>query len=241
MPTLFISDLHLAAERPQISALFVRFLETQARQANAVYILGDLFEVWFGDDMILPDYQPAIAAMKALTDSGVPLYLMHGNRDFFMGEHLMQLCGATLVDDPTVIDLDGIPTLLMHGDTLCTDDLEYMKFRAMVRNPQWQQDVLSKSPEERLALAKKFRDLSKAETSNKAEDIMDVNQAEVERMFAAYPVQRLIHGHTHRPAIHDLNINDQNVQRIVLGDWCAQGSVLICEDGQCRLETFRNL
>ena len=236
MTALFISDLHLAANRPEISTLFVHFLETRARQAKALYILGDLFEVWFGDDMILPDYHPAIAAMKALSDSGVPLYLMHGNRDFFMGEKLMQLCGATLLDDPAVIDLDGVPTLLMHGDTLCTDDVEYMKFRAMVRNPQWQAEVLSKSPEERLALAKKFRDMSKAETSNKAEDIMDVNQAEVERMFSTHPVQRLIHGHTHRPAIHDLNLNGQSVQRIVLGDWYAQGSVLVCEDGQCQLE-----
>jgi len=238
VPTLFISDLHLAADRPQINALFIRFLETQARQAKAVYILGDLFEVWLGDDMILPDYQPAIAAMKALSDSGVPLYLMHGNRDFFMGEHLMQLCGAKLLDDPTVIDLDGIPTLLMHGDTLCTDDVEYMKFRAMVRNPDWQKEVLAKSPEQRLALAKQFRERSKAETSNKAEDIMDVNQTEVERMFSIHPVQRLIHGHTHRPNIHSFNLNNQPRQRIVLGDWYTQGSVLICENGQCQLETF---
>ncbi len=236
MTTLFISDLHLAADRPEINALFIRFLETQARQAKALYILGDLFEVWFGDDMILPDYQPAITAMKALSDSGVPLYLMHGNRDFFMGETLMQLCGATLLDDPAVIDLEGIPTLLMHGDTLCTDDVEYMKFRAMVRNPQWQAGVLAKSPEERLALAKQFRDMSKAETSNKANDIMDVNQTEVERMFSTQPVQRLIHGHTHRPAIHEFEVNGENVKRIVLGDWYTQGSVLVCESGQCQLQ-----
>jgi len=236
--TLFISDLHLAADRPQINALFIRFLETQARQAEAVYILGDLFEVWLGDDMILPDYQPAIAAMKALTDSGVALYIMHGNRDFFMADTLMQACGATLLNDPAVIDLDGIPTLLMHGDTLCTDDLEYIKFRAMVRNPQWQKEVLEKSPEERLALAKQFRDMSKAETGNKTESIMDVNQMEVERRFNTQPIRRIIHGHTHRPAIHDLKIKDQSVQRIVLGDWYAQGSVLVCENGQCQLETL---
>jgi len=236
VPNLFVSDLHLAADRPETTRLFIRFLETQARQARAVYVLGDLFEVWLGDDMILPDYQPAIAAMKALSDSGVPLFLMHGNRDFFMGEHLMQLCGATLLDDPTEIDLDGMPTLLMHGDTLCTDDLEYMKFRAMVRNPQWQNQVLAKSPAERLALAKQFREVSKTETGNKAENIMDVNQAEVERMFSAHSVKQLIHGHTHRPAIHELKINNQNVQRIVLGDWDAQGSVLVCENGQCVLE-----
>ena len=236
MPSLFVSDLHLAADRPETTRLFIRFLETRARQARAVYILGDLFEVWLGDDMILPDYQPAIAAMKALTDSGVPLFLMHGNRDFFMGQQLMQLCGATLLDDPSKIDLDGIPTLLMHGDTLCTDDLEYMKFRAMVRNPQWQNEVLAKSPTERLALAKQFREISKTETGNKAENIMDVNPTEVERMFSTHAVKRLIHGHTHRPAVHELEINNQNVQRIVLGDWYAQGSVLVCENGQCVLE-----
>jgi len=176
--------------------------------------------------------------MKALTDSGVSLYIMHGNRDFFMSKTLMQLCGATLLEDPAVINLDGIPTLLMHGDTLCTDDLEYIKFRAMVRNPQWQQEVLAKSPEQRLALAKQFREMSKAETGNKAGDIMDVNQMEVERMFNSHPIQRIIHGHTHRPAIHDLNVNGQNVQRIVLGDWYTQGSVLVCEHGQCQLETL---
>jgi len=236
--SLFISDLHLAKDRPETSARFVRFLETQARQAGAVYILGDLFEVWLGDDMILPDYQAAIRAMKALSDSGVALYLMHGNRDFFMGEHLMQLCGATLLDDPTVIELDGIPSLLLHGDTLCIDDLEYMKFRAMVRNPQWQNEVLAKSPEQRLALAKQFRDISKTETGNKRKDIMDVNQAEVERMFSEYKVQRLIHGHTHRPAIHDFELNGQPVQRMVLGDWSTQGSVLVCKNSQCQLETL---
>ncbi len=236
MSSLFVSDLHLAADRPETTRLFIRFLETQARQAKALYILGDLFEVWLGDDMILPDYQPAIAAMKALSDSGVSLFLMHGNRDFFMGEQLMQLCGATLLDDPTEIKLDGIPTLLMHGDTLCSDDLEYMKFRAMVRNPQWQNEVLAKSPAERLALAKQFREISKTETGNKAENIMDVNQAEVERMFSAHSVKRLIHGHTHRPAIHELKINNQNVLRVVLGDWYTQGSVLVCENGQCVLE-----
>lgn len=238
MSSLFVSDLHLAAERPETSALFVRFLEGRARQADALYVLGDLFEVWLGDDMILPDYQAAIRAMKALSDSGVALYLMHGNRDFFMGERLTQLCGATLLDDPTVIELDGIPSLLLHGDTLCTDDLEYIKFRAMVRNPQWQNEVLAKSPEQRLALAKQFRDISKTETGNKNEDIMDVNQAEVERMFSEHRVERLIHGHTHRPAIHDFELNGQPVQRMVLGDWSAQGSVLVCKNSQCQLETL---
>ncbi|HEB55945.1 MAG TPA: UDP-2,3-diacylglucosamine diphosphatase [Gammaproteobacteria bacterium] len=237
MSNLFVSDLHLATDRPETSALFIRFLETRARQAEALYILGDLFEFWLGDDMILPDYHPVIRAMKALSDSGVMLYIMHGNRDFLMGEQLMQLCGATLLNDPVVIELDSIPSLLLHGDTLCTDDVEYMKFRAMVRNPLWQNEVLAKSPEQRLALAKQFREFSKTETGSKSQKIMDVNQAEVERMFSEQLVTRLIHGHTHRPAIHDFELNGQPVQRIVLGDWYTQGSVLVCENGQCVLET----
>ena len=238
MRKLFISDLHLSAERPAITEDFVRFLQGRAREAQALYILGDLFEVWLGDDMILPDYQPAIAAMKALSDSGVALHIMHGNRDFFMGERLMQLCGASLLADPAVIDMDGIPTLLMHGDTLCTDDVEYMKFRAMVRNPDWQREVLAKSPEQRLALAKQFRDISRNETGNKAEAIMDVNQAEVERVMRQHRVTRLIHGHTHRPARHEFELDGQPVQRLVLGDWYEQGSMLVCENGQCRAESL---
>ncbi|VAX13219.1 UDP-2,3-diacylglucosamine diphosphatase [hydrothermal vent metagenome] len=237
MTSLFVSDLHLATDRPKTRALFLRFLETRARQADALYILGDLFEVWLGDDMILPDYQPVIQAMKALSHSGVALNLMHGNRDFFMGKRLAQLCGATLLDDPVVIELDGIASLLLHGDTLCIDDVDYMKFRSMVRNPQWQKEVLAKSPEQRLALARQFREISKTETGSKSEAIMDVNQTEVERMFSEYEVARLIHGHTHRPAIHDFEVDGQPVQRIVLGDWYTQGSVLVCEKGHCALET----
>jgi len=236
MTTLFISDLHLSNERPQTSELFIHFLQHQALDADALYILGDLFEVWLGDDMILPDYQPAIDAMKKLSDSGVPLYFMHGNRDFLLGETFAALTGATLLDDPSVIDLYGQPTLLLHGDTLCTDDTAYQEFRTMVRNPQWQAEMLAKTPQERLALAKQYREISQTETGNKTQDIMDVNQQTLEQLMREKTINKMIHGHTHRPAIHDFEIDNNAAQRIVLGDWYLQGSVLVCDATGCSLE-----
>jgi UDP-2,3-diacylglucosamine hydrolase len=236
MATLFISDLHLSAERPDITALFIQFLNNDARQAEALYILGDLFEAWLGDDMVLPEYADAIASMKALHDSGVQLFIMHGNRDFLLGETFTAMSGATLLDDPSIIDLYGKPTLLLHGDTLCTDDVAYQQFRAMVRNPVWQQELLARTPAERLALAKQYREMSQTETGNKAEDIMDVNQQAVEQVMRDKGIYHMIHGHTHRPAIHELAINNQAAQRIVLGDWYEQGSVLRCDENGCELQ-----
>ena len=239
MATLFISDLHLSAERPDITALFIRFLNNEARQAEALYILGDLFEAWLGDDMVLPEYVDAIAAMKALSDSGVPVFIMHGNRDFLLGEKFTAMSGTTLLDDPSRIDLYGAPTLLLHGDTLCTDDVKYQKFRAMVRNPAWQQQMLALSPQERLKLAKEYREMSQAETGNKAEDIMDVNQHTLEQVMQTEGIYRMIHGHTHRPAIHEFKIDSQAAQRIVLGDWYEQGSVLVCDESGCELQGLK--
>ncbi len=239
MATLFISDLHLSADRPDITALFIHFLKHEARQAEALYILGDLFEAWLGDDMVLPEYTEAIASMKALSDSGVPVYIMHGNRDFLLGETFTEMSGTTLLDDPTVINLYGHATLLLHGDTLCTDDVRYQQFRAMVRDPAWQQEILSHSPAERLALAKQYRELSQTETGNKAEDIMDVNQQAVEQTMQEKAIYRMIHGHTHRPAIHEFAIDNQSAQRIVLGDWYEQGSVLRCDKTGCELQGLR--
>ena len=240
MATLFISDLHLSAERPDITALFIRFLNNEARQAEALYILGDLFEAWLGDDMVLPEYTDAIAAMKALSNSGVPVFIMHGNRDFLLGEKFTEMSGASLLEDPTHIDLYGKPTLLLHGDTLCTDDVEYQKFRTMVRNPAWQQQMLALSPQERLKLAKEYREMSQAETGNKAEDIMDVNQQTLEQMMQSKGIYHMIHGHTHRPAIHDLKIDTQPAKRIVLGDWYEQGSVLVCDENGCKLQGLKS-
>ena len=238
MSTLFISDLHLSDERASITELFVNFLEQRASKADALYILGDLFEVWLGDDFILPGYQQSIAKMKQLTNAGVPIFVMHGNRDFLITEQFAELSGATLIEDPTVIDLYGIPTMLMHGDTLCIDDVEYQKFRSMVRDPDFKADFLAKPIEERLAVAAKFREASKAETASKAMDIMDVNQQAVERAMLEHNVSRFIHGHTHRPAIHDFSVENIDMKRIVLGDWYEQGSVLVCDESGCQLESI---
>ena len=233
-PILFISDLHLDESRPAVTRLFFRFLRERAARAEALYILGDFFEAWIGDDAVPPDH-PVIAALRALTDSGVPLYVMRGNRDFLLGERFAQMTGAMLLADPTVIDLQGIPTLLMHGDSLCTDDAEYQQFRAMVHNPQWQAQFLAKAIPERIAMAKQARQESMSRNSALAEEIMDVNDDAVRAAMEKQGVRRLIHGHTHRPKVHNLETRDGKAQRIVLGDWYDQGSLLRCEDGECEL------
>ncbi len=226
MPTLFISDLHLSQERPEIAALLLTFLQQHAVNAEAVYILGDLFEVWLGDDMILPEYQSAIEQIHVLADTGVPVYIMYGNRDFLMREQFEKLSGAKLIYEPYIIDLYGTKTLLLHGDTLCTDDVEYQKFRTMVRNPLWQDEMLAKPPAERLAMAKKLREISKTETAQKENDIMDVNQDAVLQEMRKHKVVNLIHGHTHRPDTHDFEIDGAKASRIVLADWYKTGSYL---------------
>lgn len=235
MATLFISDLHLSAERPDITRLFIDFLHNRAIRAKALYILGDLFEVWLGDDMVLPEYRPAIEAMAELSQQ-VPLYVMYGNRDFLMRDEFCRQSGATLLDEPTIIDLYGTPTLLLHGDILCTDDLPYQEFRRMVRDPQWQEALLAKSPEERLTLARQYRETSKLETGSKDEAIMDVNEQTVKQTLREQNVLQMIHGHTHRPAIHEFELDGQPARRIVLGDWHEQGSVLVCDENGCQLE-----
>ncbi len=238
MTTLFISDLHLSDQRPAITEAFIGFLESEARGAEALYILGDLFEAWLGDDMVLPEYARAIEAMHRLADAGVPLFVMHGNRDFLLGADFAAMSGAQLLPESTVIDLHGTSTLLLHGDTLCTDDVEYQKFRAMVRNPAWQAEVLARSPEERLTLARQFREMSMTEMQGKSEAIMDVNAKAVAAAFREAGVRQMIHGHTHRPAIHDLEIDGEPARRIVLGDWYDQGSVLECDAEGCRLRSL---
>ncbi|MFK5913774.1 MAG: UDP-2,3-diacylglucosamine diphosphatase [Woeseiaceae bacterium] len=238
MSTLFISDLHLSDERKSITELFLSFLDERASKADALYILGDLFEVWPGDDMIQPDYTTSISKMKELADNGLPLFVMQGNRDFLMAEIFAKISGATLIQDPKIIDLYGTPTLLMHGDTLCTDDVDYQKFRKMVRNSEWKKDFFAKSNDERLAMTGKYRKISKEETAKKSMDIMDVNQAAVESTMLEHDVQQLIHGHTHRPAIHDFSVANKNMKRIVLGDWFTNGSVLVCDENGCQLETL---
>ena len=238
MKTLFISDLHLSQERPAITALFLRFLQDVAPQAQALYILGDLFEAWLGDDMVLPEYQSAITAIKTLSMQGVPIYVMYGNRDFLMREAFEQMSGATLIHEPYIIQLNGQATLLLHGDTLCTDDVAYQQFRTMVRNPQWQDALLAKTPEQRLALAREYRAMSQTEMAKKDEAIMDVNPDTVLATLRQNKVRHLIHGHTHRPGFHHFELDGQPAQRIVLGDWYEHGNYLVCEGEQCRLEDF---
>lgn len=219
MTTLFISDLHLDETRPDITRAFFNFLHNTAIQAKSLYILGDFFESWIGDDDSSELIRSVKSELKALTEHGVLLYFMHGNRDFLVGEAFCAEVGATLLADPTVISLIGEQTLLMHGDSLCTDDQEYMQFRKMARDPVWQQDALSKPLIERRAIAKHMRTVSGETNSNKAEDIMDVNASAVIAALQEYTCTRLIHGHTHRPHRHQLSIDGQQVERIVLGDW----------------------
>ncbi|HZQ60355.1 MAG TPA: UDP-2,3-diacylglucosamine diphosphatase [Casimicrobiaceae bacterium] len=224
--TLFISDLHLDDARPHIVDEFCRFLAGEARGAEALYILGDLFESWIGDDDDAPLAARIAAALRSLSDSGVPIHFMHGNRDFLLGEAYARRAGMRLLNDPSIVEIAGERTLLMHGDTLCTDDVDYQKFRMLVRNPEWQRQFLGKPLAERRAFAAQARGESRRQTAAKQAEIMDVNPEAVARALREHGVRRLIHGHTHRPAVHRFDIDGQGVERIVLGDWYDQGSVL---------------
>jgi UDP-2,3-diacylglucosamine hydrolase len=235
MATLFVSDLHLQGDRTPADGLFRRFLGGPAIAAEALYILGDLFEAWLGDDLVLPEYQGILAALRQLTDSGVPVYVMHGNRDFLLGTEFARRTGCTLLADPAVIDLYGRPTLLMHGDLLCSDDLPYQEMRRQIREPRWLAGFMAKPPAERIAFARQLRDTSKEETGRKADYLMDVNAETVAAYMQQHRVGRLIHGHTHRPALHTL---PDGSQRLVLGAWEDHGSVLRCDGQGCRLEQY---
>lgn len=225
-PVLFISDLHLDAARPRATELFLEFLRETASGAEALYILGDLFEAWIGDDDPDPHHARVQAALRTLTDSGVAGYFMHGNRDFLIGETFATRTGFTLLDDPAVIELFGQRTLLMHGDTLCTDDVNYQKVRAMFRDPNWQREFLVQTIDARQAFANSARAESKAAQAGLAMDIMDVNREAVDKAFLDHRLARLIHGHTHRPGVQTYLLEGKPRQRIVLGDWYEQGSVL---------------
>jgi UDP-2,3-diacylglucosamine hydrolase len=226
MPTLFISDLHLDESRPHIVELFMRFLGKEAHETEALYILGDLFESWIGDDDDAPLPARVAQALRALRDSGVPIYFMHGNRDLLLGADYAARARLALLADPTLIDLCGERVLLMHGDTLCTDDVDYQKFRTLVRDPAWQRQFRAKPLAERRAFAAQARGESRKQTAMKAAEIMDVNQAAVESTMRAHGVRKLIHGHTHRPATHRFELDGRSAERIVLGDWYEQSSVL---------------
>ncbi|MBF7730683.1 UDP-2,3-diacylglucosamine diphosphatase [Pseudomonas sp. N040] len=227
MSVLLISDLHLQEERPDVTRAFLDFLQTRAPGAEALYILGDFFEVWIGDDGMTP-YQEGIAqALRQLADSGTKVYLMHGNRDFLLGKHFCRKAGCTLLPDPSLVQLGGESVLLMHGDTLCTRDVQYLRKRARIRSPLGLFILRHVMPlSRRQALARKLRQESLQKTALKAADIIDVSPEEIPRILHKYGVRKLIHGHTHRPAIHDLQVDGKPAQRIVLGDWDAQGWAL---------------
>ena len=237
--TLFISDLHLCGARPAITRLFLDFLRRRARASDALYILGDLFEYWIGDEAVeQQEFRSIIRGLRELTAGGTPVFVMHGNRDFLMGDGFENATGGRLLKDPAHIDLYGTPTLLMHGDSLCTDDTEYMTFRAQVRNPAWQKEFLGKSIVERDRIVHDFREISKNSTATKKPEIMDVNQKAVESVMHAHRVQRLIHGHTHRPKEHVFNLDGRPARRMVLGDWYEQGSVLLVDTQGWQLESL---
>jgi UDP-2,3-diacylglucosamine hydrolase len=228
--TLFISDLHLEAARPEIGEQFLSFLRTDAASAEALYILGDLFEYWLGDDDPDEYYASAKRAVRELADSGVPVYFMHGNRDFLIGSRFAEETGATVLPDPCRLELCGQTVLLSHGDAMCTDDTEYQEFRTMARDPAWQQMMLEKSLDERRAYARQAREASMQHGKDISLEISDVNQAAVEETMREHGVLTLLHGHTHRPAIHRFELNGQAATRIVLGDWYEQGSVVYWDE-----------
>ena len=226
MTTLFISDLHLEAERPDIGNQFIRFLQTDATEAEALYILGDLFEAWVGDDDPNAYYAIIKLAIRKLVDSGIPVYFMHGNRDFMIGTKFANETGVKILKDPYPVRMYGQKALLCHGDAMCTDDVQYQRVRSMTRDPVWQQSMLTKPLKERLRIAEEARRQSLEQTLNLSMDIMDVNQGAVIRTINEHGVDVLLHGHTHRPDIHTVDLGNRKAKRIVLGDWYTQGSLV---------------
>lgn len=233
MAILFISDLHLDDYRSDMTDIFLRFLNTQAKQAEALYILGDFFEFWIGDDDPSPFANTIKKALLEATQQGLPIYLQHGNRDFLLKKKFFRTTGCTLIPEEHVIDLYGIPTLLMHGDTLCLGDVSYIKTRKYVRNRFVQMMFLWKSLEKRKMIVAGYRNQSKMHTQNASDSIMDVTPAEIERIMLKHNVQHLIHGHTHRQAQHTFTLNHLPATRTVLGDWHEKGNMLVCHsDGR---------
>ena len=236
MTDIFISDLQLDESGPNITSGFLHFLDTGLGDATSLYILGDFFEVWLGDDHDTTFNQTIIQALKAVD---IPIYIMHGNRDFLLGTTFCAKIGATLLPDPSIVELNGEKVLLMHGDSLCTSDTEYMKVRVLLRNEAFQADFLTKSIPERQAFANQARGESKAHTRETSADIMDVTESEVVKVMLGSGVKTLIHGHTHRPATHKVDLGDnQEAERIVLGDWGSHGWQIRAGNGQIELTSF---
>lgn len=222
----FISDLHLSKDRPETTQRFLAYLDSLNTSVSKLYILGDLFDVWVGDDDPTPPNEAVKEQLSKLTATGVNVSFLAGNRDFLVGKEFFSDTQVTSLEDECVIDLFGVKTLLMHGDLLCTDDIEYQQFRQLTHTPAWQQDILSKPLQERLALAQHYRQESHLNKKDKSAGIMDVNESTVINTIEKHQTQRLIHGHTHRPNVHTHNVNGQQVKRFVLAEWDHNGSVL---------------
>jgi UDP-2,3-diacylglucosamine hydrolase len=235
---LFVSDLHLDADRPAAIDTFVDFIEREGVKSERFFILGDLFEVWVGDDDDDPAMARVIDAIAQLRHYEVPCYIMHGNRDFLLGDAFAQRTGAKILTDYVTVDIYGQALLLTHGDLLCTDDTAYMKLRATVRDPQWQSNFLARPIEERRQIAASLRERSKTETAMKSGEIMDVNQSAVEETLRSHGVNLLVHGHTHRPGVHRFDIDGKPATRIVLGDWYTQGTILQWDRHGFKLRTL---
>lgn len=229
MRTLLVADLHLSSETPEINQGFYRYLEHTASGADALYILGDLFDAWIGDDLLdAPDHPLSVVAhevikrLHKLSSDGTAVYLMHGNRDFLLGERFVTDCQAFLLPETEEVEIQGVPVVLLHGDSMCTKDEAYMAFRQQSRDPEWQAQMLALPLDQRVALAKSLRTQSGEANANKAEAIMDVTQQEVIKLMERHGLTTMIHGHTHRPKVHDLTVEEVPAKRYVLGDWDAQ-------------------
>ena len=238
MTRLFVSDVHLDAAAPEALTQFLDFLRTHAANAEALYILGDLFEAWVGDDDPDPAKAHVCEALQALTASGVGCFVLHGNRDFLIGRDFCRRTGSKLLADPVVADLDGERVLLTHGDALCTDDHSYQELRSTVRTPEWQRRFLALPLADRELIATQARAGSKEHVARTIPNIMDVNQDAVSTAYRATRVRRIIHGHTHRPGVHDLSIEGEPAQRMVLGAWYEQGSYIEYEAGRYDLRAL---
>ena len=239
MPSLFVSDLHLTEERPEANERFISFVEGKARDAEALYILGDFFEYWVGDDDLGDPFNAVIGGLLSnLTRAGVRLYFLHGNRDFLIGERFCAATGARLLPDPSVHEVEGVKTLLVHGDTLCTDDLEYQAWRRRARDPAFQAEFLAKPLAERRQAVLEMREKSRLVVQGKTADIMDVNDDAVREAMRNHCVRRLIHGHTHRPGRHALQVDGERVERWVLPDWYGRGGYIEVDRRGPRLMRF---
>ena len=232
---LFASDVHLSAHRPGAVAAFSAFLSGPARQADRLYLLGDVFDLWLGDDDDRPPHPEVEAALAETVSAGVPIDLIRGNHDFLLGDAFAERTGCGLVDEPLVIEVMGERAVLLHGDTLCTRDVEYQTFRRYARDPGNQRAFLSRPMEERAQEAAKIRATSISRTRLEPEDIMDVTGDDVARVLSEHGATRMIHGHTHRPAVHELELATGPATRIVLGDWYDQGTVAVWDEAGCRL------